>query len=49
MINKDELKRAAINVGKMVATQAAAAALNAAVLTYVSHKVSSILNKNEEK
>ena len=49
MINKDELKRVAINVGKMVATQTAAAALNAAVLTYVSHKVSALLNKNEGK
>jgi len=49
MFNKDNLKRVAINVGTTILTQTAVMALNAAVLTFVSRKVSNALNKNEVK
>ena len=49
MFNKDNIKRVVISVGTTVLTQTAVMALNAAVLTFVSRKVSNALNKTEAK
>lgn len=44
-MNTDKIKCVAVNFVKAVAVQTASMALNAAVLTFVSRKVSSVLDK----